>query len=79
MTEIEIETLAILKDHCGVMNPEQALLSTIEQEAIIAVYEKDKQNIQAVSKTKIATIRRDRFLMYALLLEKEENLLKTAG
>lgn len=77
MTDLEQVVLKGYKDLCGVMNSAQALLSCIEQEAIIAVYGKDTKNIQSVSKTKIAIIRRDRFLNYALLLEKEEQLSKT--
>ena len=79
MNDIEQAVLKSYKDLCGEMNSMQALLVCIEQEAIIAVYGQDTKNIQSVSKTKIAIIRRDRFLNYALLLEKEETLLKQTG
>ena len=79
MNDVEQAVLKGYKDLCGVMNSAQALLLCVEQEAIIAVYGQDTKNIQSVSKTKIAVIRRDRFLNYALLLEKEENLLKQTG
>ena len=72
MNDIEQAVLKGYKDLCSEMNSMQALLVCIEQEAIIAVYGQDTKNIQSVSKTKIAIIRRDRFLNYALLLEKEE-------
>jgi hypothetical protein len=79
MNDIEQAVLKGYKDLFGEMNSMQTLLVCIEQEAIIAVYGQDTKNIQSVSKTKIAIIRRDRFLNYALLLEKEENLLKQTG
>lgn len=79
MNDVEQAILKSYKDLCGEMNSMQALLVCVEQEAIIAVYGQDTKNIQSVSKTKIAGYRRDLFLNYALLLEKEENMLKQAG
>lgn len=79
MNDIEQAVLKGYKDLCGKMNSMQALLVCIEQEAIIAVYGQDTKNIQSVAKTKIAGYQLDRFLNYALLLEKEENLLKQTG
>lgn len=79
MNDVEQATLNGYRLLCGNMNSTQALLSCVEQEAIIAVFGKNTRDAYSVGKTKIATMRRDRFLAYALLLEKEENLLKQAG
>ena len=64
--------LISLRQELGEMNSTQALLSCIEQEAIIAVYGKDVGSVQSTVKTINACDKRDKFLEYALLLEKEE-------
>lgn len=72
MNDAEQEMLRGYIGMFGQMTSTQALYSCVEQESIIAIHGQNTKDIQSVSKTKFATIRRDRLLHYALLLEKEE-------
>ena len=72
MNDVEQATLHGYRLLCGKMTLDQALEEVYKQEEIIELFKPFTKCPQSVSKTKIATIRRDRFMNYALFLEKEE-------
>ena len=79
LTTVQFDQLKLdsLRQELGEMNSTQALFLCVEQEAIIAVYGHAVNDLWCIVKTLDACERRDKFLEYALLLEKEEQLSKT--